>query len=117
MIVFDWVMTHLDLVILALTVLLNLALLASWVLRIWRGDRATALQKWLNMLEAAREFEMEAEGFSHYSAAEKLNYVLSRLRTLAVQLEIPFEEGRLVAAVEKDIAFSKVVNVEESEVE
>ena len=117
MIVFDWVMTQLDLVILALTVLLNLALLASWVLRIWRGDRATALQKWLKMLEAAREFEMEAEGFSHYSAAEKLNYVLSRLRTLAVQLEIPFEEGRLVAAVEKDIAFSKVVNVEESEVE
>ena len=117
MIVFDWVMTHLDLVILALTVLLNLALLASWALRIWRGDRATALQKWLKMLEAAREFEMEAEGFSHYSAAEKLNYVLSRLRTLAVQLEIPFEEGRLVAAVEKDIAFSKVVNVEESEVE
>ena len=117
MIVFDWVMTHLDLVILALTVLLNLALLVSWVLRIWRGDRATALQKWLKMLEAAREFEMEAEGFSHYSAAEKLNYVLSRLRTLAVQLEIPFEEGRLVAAVEKDIAFSKVVNVEESEVE
>ena len=101
MIVFDWVMTHLDLVILALTVLLNLALLASWVLRIWRGDRATALQKWLKMLEAAREFEMEAEGFSHYSAAEKLNYVLSRLRTLAVQLEIPFEEGRLVEAVSR----------------
>ncbi|MBE6594198.1 MAG: hypothetical protein E7644_00205 [Ruminococcaceae bacterium] len=110
MTVFDFVMEHFDLAVLVLTVLLNLVLLCASAVRAWRGDRAASLQKWLQLLEAAREFETEAEGFSHYSAAEKLNYVLSRLRTLSATLDVPFEEEALMAAVEKDIAFSKVVN-------
>jgi hypothetical protein len=63
MIVFEWLMAHFDLVVVAVTVLLNLFLLASWAIRTLRGDRAAALTKWLKLLEAARELEMEAEGF------------------------------------------------------
>ena len=115
MFVFEWIMAHLDLVLLTLTMLLNLSMLGSWVLRAWQSGRTEALSKWLQMLEAAREFEAEAEGFVHYTAAEKLNYVLSRLRTLSAELNLPFEEEKLTEAVEKDIAFSKVVNTDKNQ--
>ena len=67
------------------------------------------------MLEAAREYEMEAERFVGYTSAEKLNYVLSRLRTLAAELGCPFREEEMVAQIEADIAYSKGVNARESD--
>ena len=110
MTVFTCLAEHFDVLIVLLTVVLNAAVIGYHVFQLLRGDKGTALSKWLQLLEAARQYEAEAEQFSHYSAAEKLNYVLSRLRTLAAELCYPFEEEKLVAAVEKDIAFSKVVN-------
>ena len=115
MTVFDWIMENFGLAVSVLTIALNLILLGVWVVRTLRGDHATAPAKWLTLLEAARELEIEAEGFANYSAAEKLNYVLSRLRVLSCELEIPYEEERLTAAIEKDIAFSHAVNAGEKE--
>ena len=70
---------------------------------------------WLTLLSAAREYEIEAERLSAYSAAEKLQYVLSRLRALCAEFDYPFEEEKLVEQIRADIAFSKAVNAEKDE--
>ena len=62
------------------------------------------------LFDAAREYELQAEQFSGYTSAEKLNYVLSRLRVLATDLGCEFDEAAMVARVEADIAYSKGVN-------
>ena len=81
-------------------------------LRMGGGSHAQGM---LAILEAARRFECEAEQMTGYSGAEKLQYVLSRLRVFTADMGYPYDEEALRAAVESDIAFSKEVNADKSE--
>ena len=56
-----------------------------------------------------------AEGFPSYTSAEKLQYVLSRLRIFTAELGCDFDEAALTERIEADIAFSKEVNADKSE--
>lgn len=96
-------------------ILVNLAGLAYNVYKFCRTRHARHVADWLAVLEAAREFEKEAEAFADYSAMEKLQYVLSRLRAFTAELGSDFDEERLTAQIEADIAFSKAVNARKSE--
>ena len=111
------IMNGADTAVLILVILLNAAILIYSLVRSFMRDKGGALEKWIKLMEAARIYEAEAEGFAHYSAAEKLNYVLSRLRTDAAAMALPFEEDKVTAAVEADIAFTKAVNCETSAAE
>jgi hypothetical protein len=85
---------------------------------VWKYVSAGGLRrtdKLLSVLEAARVYEQEAERMTGYSGAEKLQYVLSRLRIFTADVGYPYNEDELRAAVEADIAFSKAVNADKSE--
>ena len=108
--VFDFIVGNWELVGIIFGILVNAAALAYNVYKFCRIGRVRALENMQVMLEAAREYEIEAERFEEYSSAEKLNYVLSRLRTLAAELGCTFHEEEMVARIEADIAYSKGVN-------
>ena len=95
-------------------VLVNLAGLVYNVYKLYRSGCAKSAGNWLAILEAARQYEKEAERFTEYSSAEKLQYVLSRLRVFTAELGCAFDEERLIAQIEADIAFSKEVNADKS---
>lgn len=111
---FAWLAVNWELLCIGFGILVNLAGLAYNVYKLCRNGKGKHAAAWLCVLEAAREYEKEAEGFSHYTATEKLQYVLSRLRVFTAELGYPFEEERLTAQIAADIAFSKEVNARKS---
>ena len=112
--VFEWMGMNWEIVGICFGILVNVLGLAYNVYKLCRSGKIKALQHAMILAEAAREFELEAEGYVGYSAAEKLNYVLSRLRTLAAELGCEYDESKLVAMIESDITFSKGVNAHAS---
>ena len=113
--VFDFIACNWELAGILFGILVNAAALAYNVYKFCRNGRVRTLENMQVMLEAAREYEVEAERFEGYTSVEKLNYVLSRLRTLAADLGCAFREEEMVAQIEADIAFSKRVNAPPSE--
>ena len=110
-----WLNQNWELICICFGILVNAAGVAYNIYKLCRSGHAKSATRWLTILEAARQYEVEAEQFQDYTAAEKLQYVLSRLRTLTAELRIPFDEVRLTAQIEADIAFSKAVNATKSE--
>ena len=110
-----WLNENWELICICFGILVNAAGVAYNICKLCRSGHAKSAARWLTILEAARQYEIEAERFEDYTAAEKLHYVLSRLRTLSAELGIPFDEARLTAQIEADIAFSKEVNAQKSE--
>ena len=107
--VFDFIACNWELAGILFGILVNAAALAYNVYKFCRNGRVRTLENMQVMLEAAREYEVEAERFEGYTSAEKLNYVLSRLRTLAAELGCAFEEERLIALITEDIDFGNVI--------
>ena len=105
-----WIAANWELVGICFGIAVNIAGLAYNVYKFWRTGRLKALQNMSALFEAAREYELQAEQFEDYSSAEKMNYVLSRLRVLSAELGCEFDETELVARNEADIAYSKGVN-------
>ena len=116
MCVIDFITENWEIISIVFGIVVNLVAIGYNVYRFCRLGKVKSLQNFITLADAARKFEMEAEAFQGYSAAEKLNYVLSRLRTLAAELGCGFNEEEMIATVEADIAFSKVVNAKPSEV-
>ena len=110
-----WLNQNWELICICFGILVNAVGVAYNIYKLCRGTHAKSAARWLTILEATRQYEIEAEQFQDYTAAEKLQYVLSRLRTLPAELGIPFAEARLTAQIEADIAFSKEVNATKSE--
>lgn len=109
-----WIEQNWEMICICFGILVNLAGLAYNIFKFCRAGHAKNAANWIAVLEAARNFEQEAEGFADYSAAEKLQYVLSRLRVFTAELGYAFDEERLIAQIEADIAFSKAVNADKS---
>ena len=95
-------------------ILVNLGGLVYNVYKLYRSGCAKSAKNWLAILDAARQYEKEAEQFTEYSSAEKLQYVLSRLRVFTSEMGCSFDEERITAQIEADIAFSKEVNADKS---
>jgi len=105
-----WLAENWEFVGICFGIAVNAAALAYNIYKFWRTGKLKALQNMSALFEAAREYELQAEQFEDYSSAEKLNYVLSRLRVLAAELGCAFDEEELVARIEADIAYSRGVN-------
>lgn len=110
-----WLSQNWELICICFGILVNAAGVAYNIYKLCRGSHAKSAACWLKILEAAREYEIEAEQFQGYTAAEKLQYVLTRLHILSAELGVPFDEARLSTQIEADIAFSKEVNAQKSE--
>ena len=106
----EWIAANWELVGICFGILVNVAGLAYNIYKFCCTGRLKALQNMSALFEAAREYELQAEQFEGYTSAEKLNYVLSRLRVLAADLGCEFNEEELIARIESDIAYSKGVN-------
>ena len=110
-----WLEENWEMICIWFGILVNLLGVGYNVFKLCRTKHAGGAADWIAILEAAREFEQEAETFADYSATEKLQYVLSRLRIFTAELGLAFDEERLIAQIEADIAFSKAVNAHKSE--
>lgn len=113
--VFEFIAANWELVGIAFGILVNIAGLAYNIYKLCSTGKLRAMESMSALFEAARGYEIEAERFKDYTSAEKLNYVLSRLRTLAAELGCPFDEEEMVAHIEADIAYSKSVNAARSD--
>lgn len=113
--ILQWLNQNWELICICFGVLVNVAGLAYNVYKLCRAGHAKSAAHWISILEAARKYEVEAEQFADYTATEKLQYVLSRLRVFTAELGCAFDEEALTAQIEADIAFSKEVNARKSE--
>ena len=113
--VFLWLEQNWEVICIAFGVLVNALGLAYNVYRLCRSGQGKRAQDWLAVLDTARALEIEAEACTAFTAAEKLQYVLSGLNAFMAQRGCSFDEESLVARVEEDIAFSKQVNAHKSE--
>ena len=113
--VLQWISQNWELICICFGIAVNAAGLFYNIYKFWRSGNLRTAQKWLLVLEAAREYEMEAERYENYTAAEKLQYVLSRLRVFTAEMGLAYDEGKLTEQVRADIAFSKEVNAAKSQ--
>ncbi len=111
---FEWITANWELICVFFGIIVNAVCVVYNLIEAFCSEEGSA-KAWIALLEAAREYEIEAERFSTYSGAEKLQYVLTRLRALAAEFDHPFDEEKLVEQIRADIAFSKAVNAGESD--
>ena len=101
--VLRWIQENRELLYVCFGLLLNLV---GVIYHVWRSCRVGGMSQpedWLAILEAARQFEQEAELLFEGSTAEKLQYVLSKLRAFTAERGLPFEEARLTKQIEADM--------------
>jgi hypothetical protein len=110
-----WIREYWDMILVVFGIIVNALGLAYNVYKLCRAGKAGSAANRIRIMEAARRYEIEAEAFSSYTSAEKLQYVLSRLRVFTAELGCAFDEAALIEGIEADIAFSKAVNAEKSE--
>ncbi|MBE6703238.1 MAG: hypothetical protein E7585_07515 [Ruminococcaceae bacterium] len=113
--ILQWINGNWQLICICFGLLFNMAGLIYNICKSCRSGRMGNAADWIAVIEAARQYEKEAEGFADYSAAEKLQYVLARLRVFTAELGCQFDEERITAQIEADIAFSKAVNAKNAE--
>lgn len=113
--IFLWLEQNWEMICIAFGVLVNALGLIYNIYRLCRSGQGKRAQDWLAVLDAARELELEAEACPAFTAAEKLQYVLSGLNAFMAERGCSFDEESLIARVEADIAFSKQVNARKSE--
>ena len=111
----QWIRANWDLILVVFGVAVNALGVVYNVCKLYHTGKTKSAVSWLKILEAARQYEIEAERFTEYSSEEKLQYVLSRLRVFTAELGCAFDEAALIAGIEADIAFSKEVNADKSE--
>lgn len=111
----EWIIANREIAAIVLGILVNAAGLIYNIVKLARSGGAKDLRNWLRIIEAARQYEVEAESLTGCTAPEKLDYVLTRLRVYAEKLGYPYDEEKFTAQVEADIAFSREVNAEKSE--
>lgn len=111
----EWLAQNWEIVCVCFGLVVNALALTMNIRKYLHIGGACTTQGMLAILEAARRFECEAELMTGYSGAEKLQYVLSRLRVFTADMGYPYDEEALRSTVEADIAFSKAVNADKSE--
>lgn len=108
--ILNWFTENPQAVTLLLGILINLIGLAYNLYEYIRSGKGRDVRGWLRILEAARQFEIEAEAMPGFGAAEKLSYVLEKLSIFAAEQGLPFDAEECRRQVEEDIAFSRQVN-------
>ncbi len=113
---FEWLSENWELVCILFGIFVNAAGLGYNVVKYLRSGGFRRAEQRLALLEAARQYECEAEAMQNYTGAEKLQYVLTRLRRFTAEQNMSFDEQALTEQIEADIAFTKQVNADKSEV-
>ena len=68
-----WLNENWELICICFGILVNAAGVASNIYKLCRSGHAKGAARWLTILEAARQYEVEAEQFQDYTAAESCN--------------------------------------------
>ncbi len=110
-----WIRENWGLICIGLGVLVNALGLAYNVVKYVRAGGLRRAGQRLALWEAARRFECEAQAMENYTGAEKLQYVLSRLRQLTAEMGVDFDERELTEQISADVAFAKEMNATKSE--
>lgn len=78
--------------------------------------RKTA-EEMLSFTEKLSTFVEEAEKFSHYTGAEKKNFVLTKLNQFSIDNHMKFDEEWVSSKVDEVISLTKKVNASENKKE
>ena len=113
---FHYLSENWELVCIAFGVFVNAVGLFYNVVKYLRRGGVRRVENLLALAQKARDLACEAEELEHASGPEKLEYALSRLRQYAKEVGEGADEEELVAMLEEEIAFSKRVNADKSEV-
>ena len=113
--VLEWIGDNWGLICICFGILVNAAGLVYNITRYVRAGGLRRAEGWQELLAAARRYECEAEGIADFDGAEKLEYVLSRLREYTALLGFEYDRDMLESMVEKDIGFANELNAIKSE--
>ena len=111
----QWLTENRELLFICLGIVINAAALLYNVVKYLRARGGKNAKVLLAIRDAARRFECEAENAGALTGAEKLAYVLEKLREFTDRMGYAYQETQLIAMVEEDIAFSREVNADKSE--
>ena len=115
MIVLDWFCENWELICIFFGVAVNAFGLVYNVIRYIRAGGLQHADALRELALAARKYECEAEAAGGLSGAEKLEYVLSRMREHSELLGYRYDREMLSEMVEKDIDFANEMNAIKSE--
>ena len=115
MLFLQWLTQNRELMFICIGVLINAVGLLYNVMKYLRAGGVKSSKMLLAMRDAARRFECEAENEQGLTGAQKLAFVLEKLRQLSEKMKYPYDEKQMIAMIEEDIAFSREVNATKSE--
>lgn len=113
--VLQWFAGNWELICIFFGIAVNAAGLVYNVTRYVRAGGLRRAEGWQELLAATRKYECEAEGIEGLDGAQKLEYVLCRMREYTALLGYEYEREMLEDLVEKDISFANELNAIKSE--
>ncbi|MDE5715955.1 MAG: hypothetical protein K2I42_07500 [Anaeroplasmataceae bacterium] len=85
--------------------------LVTLVFKLLKNKKAReSAEQSIDIMNNLQSFMIDAEQYIHYSNEEKKQYVLTRMKQIMVERQIPFEDKILQQKLEELITFSKQVN-------
>ena len=85
------------------------------IIRYVRAGGLRHAGEWQELLAVLRKYECEAEGIAGLDGAEKLEYVLCKMREYSETVGQKYDREALAEAVERDIGFFNEMNDIKSE--
>ena len=111
----QWLAENWELLCIFFGIAVNAVGLAYNVTRYVRAGGLRRAEGWQELLAAARKYECEAEGIEGFDGAQKLEYVLSKMREYTALLGFEYDRDMLESVVAKDICFANELNAIKSE--
>ena len=85
---------------------------ATFIVKFIRSAKAKlAAERMIKICNALIPYIEEAEKFTHYSGAEKKEYVMARAKRFAVEKGYEFDTAEVSVKIEELVALSKHINV------
>ena len=113
--VLQWLAENWELLCIFFGIAVNAVGLAYNVTRYVRAGGLRRAEGWQELLAATRKYECEAEGIEGLDGAEKLEYVLGKMREYTALLGFEYSRETLCDVIAKDIGFANEINAIKSE--
>ncbi len=113
----EWFAENWELICICFGILINALGVIYNVYRYVRAGGLRRTEGWQELLDMSRKYACEAEGQEGLSGAQKLEYVLTRLREYTDLMGFEYDSGALSALVSGEIGFANELNAIKSRTE
>jgi len=88
----------------------------TFIVKFMKSAKAKrAAEQFVKIGEAIIPYIKQAEGFTHYSGAEKKEYVLTKANRFAIEKGFGFNSAEVSAKIEELVALSKQINARDKD--